>query len=92
MSHWINIQQINIELGCLTIGSAIADWFDYGVYYTRLDRMVIPQYLRKRIYGIILQRSDIGETDVFLDLIETLDATYNDLNKLTRGPMQALNR
>jgi hypothetical protein len=37
------------------------------------------------IYGIIQQGSDIGEIDVFLDLLETPDATYNDLNKLTRG-------
>jgi hypothetical protein len=37
------------------------------------------------IYGVIQKGSAIGEIDVFLDLLETPDATYNDLNKLTRG-------
>jgi len=39
----------------------------------------------EEIYGVIQQGSDIGEIDVFLDLLETPKATYNDLNKLARG-------
>ena len=39
----------------------------------------------QEIYGVIQQGSEIGEIDVFLDLLETPDSTYNDLNKLTRG-------
>jgi len=37
------------------------------------------------IYGVIQHGSDIGEIDVFLDLLETPEASYNDLNKLCRG-------
>ncbi|WP_050032186.1 hypothetical protein [Halorubrum halophilum] len=37
------------------------------------------------IYGIIQQGSDLGEVDVFLDLLELDNPTYNDLNMLTRG-------
>lgn len=37
------------------------------------------------IYGIIQDESEIGEIDVFLDLLEMTEASYNDLNKLTRG-------
>ena len=36
-------------------------------------------------YGVIQHGSNIGEIDVFLDLLETSDASYDDLNKLTRG-------
>jgi len=37
------------------------------------------------IYGIIQQGSDIGEVDVFLDLLELDNPSYNDLNMLIRG-------
>jgi ssDNA-binding Zn-finger/Zn-ribbon topoisomerase 1 len=37
------------------------------------------------IYGIIQQGSDIGEVDVFLDVLEMDNPAYNDLNMLTRG-------
>lgn len=39
----------------------------------------------EEIYGIIQQGSDIGEVDVFLDLLEMNTPGYNDLNKLSRG-------
>jgi len=37
------------------------------------------------IYGLITPGTEIGQIDVFLDLLETPDASYDDLNKLCRG-------
>jgi hypothetical protein len=39
----------------------------------------------QEIYGIIQEASDIGVEDVFIDLLDTDNVSYDDVNKLSRG-------
>ncbi|ELZ46379.1 adenine-specific DNA methylase [Halorubrum californiense DSM 19288] len=39
----------------------------------------------EEIYGIIQEASDIGVEDVFIDLLDSPDASFDDVNKLCRG-------
>lgn len=51
----------------------------------RADETMTAKEVVDEIYGVIQHGSDISEIDVFLDLLETPDASYDDLNKFTRG-------
>jgi len=73
------------DIGVIEMGECFHEYSKHHGKVMRAGEEMIAKEVVKEIYGIIQQGSDIGEIDVFLDLLETPDATYNDLNKLTRG-------
>ena len=51
----------------------------------RGDGLMDAKEVVEEIYGIIQDASDVGVVDVFIDLLETPDPTFDDVMKLCRG-------
>ncbi len=73
------------DIGVIEMGECFHEYSKHHGKVMRAGETMSAKEVVKEIYGIIQQGSDIGEIDVFLDLLEISDPTYNDLNKLTRG-------
>lgn len=73
------------DIGVIEMGECFHEYSKHHGEVQRAGKTMSAKEVVKEIYGIIQQGSDIGEIDVFLDVLETPNATYNDLNKLTRG-------
>jgi putative DNA methylase len=61
---------------------------EYSKHHGEVQRAGEPMTAKEVVdefYGVIQHGSDIGEIDVFLDLLESPDPSYDDLNKLSRG-------
>ncbi|MFC6613652.1 DUF1156 domain-containing protein [Halopenitus salinus] len=73
------------NIGVIEMGRAFHEYSKHHGEVQRGGEVMSAKEVVDEIYGIIQQGSDIGEVDVFLDLLEIDDPTYNDLNMLTRG-------
>ena len=73
------------DIGVVEMGECFHEYSKHHGKVMRAGEEMTAKEVVKEIYGVIQQGSDIGVIDVFLDLIETHNATYDDLNKLTRG-------
>lgn len=73
------------DIGVIEMGECFHEYSKHHGKVMRAGEEMDAKDVVDEIYGVIQQGSDIGEIDVFLDLLEAPDATYNDLNKLTRG-------
>ena len=73
------------DIGVIEMGECFHEYSKHHGKVMRAGEEMTAKEVVEEIYGVIQEGSDIGEIDVFLDLLETSDATYNDLNKLTRG-------
>ena len=73
------------NIGVIEMGRAFHEYSKHHGEVQRDGEVMSAKEVVDEIYGIIQQGSDIGEVDVFLDLLEMDDPTYNDLNMLTRG-------
>lgn len=73
------------DIGVIEMGRAFHEYSKHHGEVQRDGEVMSAKEVVDEIYGIIQQGSDIGEVDVFLDLLEMDDPTYNDLNMLTRG-------
>lgn len=73
------------DIGVVEMGRC---FHEYSKHHGEVERAGEPMSAKavvEEIYGIIQHGSDLGEIDVFLDLLESPSSTYDDLNKLTRG-------
>ena len=73
------------DIGVIEMGECFHEYSKHHGKVMRAGKEMTAKEVVGEIYGIIQSGSNIGEIDVFLDLIETIDPTYDDLNKLTRG-------
>jgi len=73
------------DIGVIEMGRAFHEYSKHHGEVRRRGEIMDAKAVVDEIYGIIQQGSDIGEIDVFLDLLEMDDPTYSDLNMLTRG-------
>lgn len=73
------------DIGVIEMGRCFQEYSKHHGKVRRGGEPMSAKEVVDEIYGVIQQGSDIGEIDVFLDLLETPDASYDDLNKLTRG-------
>jgi len=73
------------DIGVIEMGECFHEYSKHHGKVMRAGEEMSAKEVVQEIYGVIQEGSDIGEIDVFLDLLETPDATYDDLNKLTRG-------
>jgi adenine-specific DNA methylase len=73
------------DIGVVEMGRCFHEYSKHHGKVERAGEKMTAKEVVDEIYGIIQQGSDIGEIDVFLDLLETPNASYDDLNKLTRG-------
>jgi hypothetical protein len=61
---------------------------EYSKHHGKVQRegeIMSAKEVVQEIYGIIQEASEIGVEDVFIDLLDTADPTYDDVNKLCRG-------
>lgn len=73
------------DIGVIEMGRCFHEYSKHHGEVQRAGEPMTAKDVVDEIYGIIQQGSDIGEIDVFLDLLETPDPSFDDLNKLTRG-------
>ncbi len=73
------------DIGVVEMGRCFHEYSKHHGKVERAGETMTAKEVVDEIYGVIQHGSDIGEIDVFLDLQETSDASYNDLNKLCRG-------
>ncbi|MFC7070620.1 DUF1156 domain-containing protein [Halobaculum lipolyticum] len=73
------------DIGVIEMGRAFHEYSKHHGEVRRAGEIMDAKTVVDEIYGIIQEGSDIGEVDVFLDLLEMDDPGYSDLNKLTRG-------
>jgi adenine-specific DNA methylase len=73
------------DIGVIEMGRAFHEYSKHHGEVQRDGEVMSAKEVVDEIYGIIQQGSDIGEVDVFLDLLELDDPTYNDMNMLSRG-------
>lgn len=73
------------DIGVIEMGECFHEYSKHHGKVQRAGEIMTAKEVVQEIYGVLQEGSGIGEIDVFLDLLETPDATYNDLNKLTRG-------
>ncbi|WP_085946403.1 DUF1156 domain-containing protein [Natronobacterium lacisalsi] len=73
------------DIGVVEMGECFAEYSNHHGEVRRDGETMSAKEVVDEIYGIIQEESDLGEIDVFLDLLEEWKPTYNDLNKLCRG-------
>jgi putative DNA methylase len=73
------------DIGVIEMGRCFHEYSKHHGKVERAGETMTAKEVVDEIYGVIQHGSDIGEIDVFLDLLETPNASYDDLNKLTRG-------
>ena len=73
------------DIGVIEMGRCFHEYSKHHNKVLRAGETMTAKEVVDEIYGLITPGTEIGETDVFLDLLETPDATYDDLNKLCRG-------
>jgi len=73
------------DIGVVEMGRCFHEYSKHHGKVERAGETMSAKEVVDEIYGVIQHGSDIGEIDVFLDLLETPDASYDDLNKLCRG-------
>ena len=73
------------DIGVIEMGECFHEYSKHHGKVMRAGEEMTAKEVVQEIYGVIQQGSKIGVIDVFLDLLESPDATYDDLNKLTRG-------
>jgi len=80
------------DIGVIEMGRCFHEYSKHHGKVQRAGEIMSAKEVVDEIYGIIQEGSEIGEIDVFLDLLETTDPSYDDLNKLTRGTNASLER
>jgi adenine-specific DNA methylase len=73
------------DIGVVEMGECYREYSKHHGKVTRGGETMTAKEVVDEIYGIIQEASEIGTTDVFIDLLDTDDPTYDDVNKLCRG-------
>jgi putative DNA methylase len=73
------------DIGVVEMGRCFHEYSKHHGEVQRAGEPMTAKEVVDEIYGVIQHGSDIGEIDVFLDLLEGGDPSYDDLNKLCRG-------
>lgn len=73
------------DIGVVEMGECFHEYSKHHGKVMRAGDTMNAKDVVDEIYGVIQHGSEIGEIDVYLELLETDDPSYNDLNKLTRG-------
>jgi putative DNA methylase len=69
------------DVGVIEMGACFRAYSKHHGQVQREGEVMNAKAVVEEIYGIIQDASDIGTTDVFLDLLDTDDVSYDDVNK-----------
>lgn len=73
------------DIGVVEMGECFREYSQYHDKVQRDGEIMSAKEVVNEIYGIIQDASDIGVIDVYLDLLDTPNPGYDDVNKLCRG-------
>jgi adenine-specific DNA methylase len=73
------------DIGVVEMGECFSEYSKHHGQVRKDREIMDAKEVVDEIYGIIQGDNDLGEIDVFLDLLSERKPTYNDLNKLCRG-------
>ncbi|AUX08312.1 adenine-specific DNA methylase containing a Zn-ribbon [Halalkaliarchaeum desulfuricum] len=73
------------DIGVMEMGACFREYSKHHGKVQRDGEIMSAKEVVQEIYGIIQEASDIGVEDVFIDLLDTPNVSYDDVNKLCRG-------
>jgi adenine-specific DNA methylase len=73
------------DIGVMEMGACFREYSKHHGKVQRDGEIMNAKEVVQEIYGIIQEASDIGVEDVFIDLLDTSNVSYDDVNKLSRG-------
>jgi len=73
------------DIGVMEMGACFREYSKHHGKVQRDGEIMTAKEVVQEIYGIIQEASDIGVEDVFIDLLDTGNVSYDDVNKLCRG-------
>ena len=73
------------DIGVIEMGECFHEYSKHHENVRRDGEVMTAKEVVEEIYGIIQEASDIGTTEVFLDLLEEPDPDFDTVNKLCRG-------
>lgn len=73
------------DIGVMEMGACFREYSKHHGKVQRDGEIMSAKDVVDEIYGIIQEASDIGVEDVFIDLLDTSNVSYDDVNKLCRG-------
>lgn len=73
------------DIGVMEMGVCFHEYSKHHGKVQRDDGLMDAKEVVDEIYGIIQDASDVGVVDVFIDLLDTADPSFDDVMKLCRG-------
>jgi putative DNA methylase len=73
------------DIGVMEMGACFREYSKHHGKVQRDGEIMSAKDVVQEIYGIIQEASDIGVEDVFIDLLDTPNPSFDDVNKLCRG-------
>jgi adenine-specific DNA methylase len=73
------------DIGVMEMGACFHKYSKHHGKVQRDGEIMSAKEVVQEIYGIIQEASDIGVEDVFIDLLDSSDPSFDDVNKLCRG-------
>jgi adenine-specific DNA methylase len=73
------------DIGVMEMGECFREYSKHHGKVQREGETMSAKEVVKEIYGIIQEASEIGVQKVFIDLLQTQNPSYDDVNKLCRG-------
>jgi len=73
------------DIGVMEMGACFREYSKHHGKVQRDGEIMTAKEVVEEIYEIIQEASDIGVVDVFIDLLDTENVSYDDVNKLCRG-------
>ncbi|SEH53713.1 Adenine-specific DNA methylase, contains a Zn-ribbon domain [Halopenitus malekzadehii] len=73
------------DIGVMEMGACFREYSKHHGKVQRDGEIMSAKEVVQEIYGIIQEASDIGVEDVFVDLLDSDDPAFDDVNKLCRG-------
>lgn len=73
------------DIGVMEMGACFHEYSKHHGKVQRDGEIMSAKEVVQEIYGIIQEANDIGLEDVFIDLLDTSNVAYDDVNKLSRG-------
>jgi adenine-specific DNA methylase len=73
------------DIGVMEMGACFHEYSKHHGKVQRDGEIMSAKEVVQEIYGVIQEASDIGVEDVFIDLLDSSNPSYDDVNKLCRG-------
>ncbi|WP_153952821.1 DUF1156 domain-containing protein [Halosegnis longus] len=73
------------DIGVIEMGRAFHEYSKHHGEVRQGDSIMDAKDVVEQIYGILQEASEVGELDVYIDMLSDPDPSYSELNMLTKG-------